>query len=272
MAAVNNPITLMSMQELLDETCGICHESLYFQKIQPIETPCHHRFHRHCLSSWCERTDLTTCRCPACRAQFNFKTQLTKIGTQIRDKVRTSPKSEIDDLDFTSYESEDVKAIKAKLTFMRRDGTRRKAGHGTRRSPNRSLSASSLTPSPTALSASLSPNTQRRRAIRFRNDYPESTKIIDARNRLLERMLINPSYKRLKMTESQKLKFRREVFSRHGTIFQPNTQDVFDIEKNAGSWFRHTIDDLSTGKIKTMKDIDEIDGAFSTMQNALFYR
>ncbi len=155
MAAFTNTISSTPLQELVNQQCSICMDSLYFQNSQPVEiNTCNHKFHKKCLNDWCGRNNnrTSTCNCPYCRNEFNYKTELKKLGTQIRNKVRAATNSEINDINYSDvYEEDAIKEVKTKINHMKRDGTRRKAGQQTtgrnRRSPNRSLSASSLTPS-----------------------------------------------------------------------------------------------------------------------------
>lgn len=247
-----NPISSMSMQELLDETCPICSESLYFQQTQPIETPCRHRFHRKCLNDWCERTNLTRCNCPACRTPFNFKKQLTKIGTHIRNKVRTASNPEIKNLVFSAYEGADVQAIKEKLKFMRRDGTRRKAGPGTKRAANRSLSASSLTRSKTRtppprnteedinerLTQALEIINSQYNAYRSNAQRLTQREVSNLKSTLLNDMRSSEEYSNLRLSNLKKKKFLDEAIISEVPL---NPEDVINIIENAGNWVRHTI-------------------------------
>ena len=84
-----NPINQMSQEDLDEEECAICMESLYNR--DPVEiNNCHHIFHRSCLQDNCANLALNNtlqrCKCPTCRGEFNFNTGLTNLIPQVQDR------------------------------------------------------------------------------------------------------------------------------------------------------------------------------------------
>ena len=92
------PINTLSIGELHDTRCQICHNPLYYpSEEKPVPNPteittCHHRFHYYCLKEdWCNndkaRNTLEKCKCPTCEKIFNCNTQLEDLSGQVRDKI-----------------------------------------------------------------------------------------------------------------------------------------------------------------------------------------
>ncbi len=138
---MNTHIQTHSLNELVNELCSVCGESVFFQSKNPVQIEkCGHFYHKACLKQWCKTgNNMNACLCPLCKERFIFKSDAKSVKTAIKHKVKSATEEQIRNVSYSNlYDTNDANQIRDKIDSMRT------------RSHSNSLSSASTprTPSP----------------------------------------------------------------------------------------------------------------------------
>lgn len=112
---------MSELDDLVNELCSVCGESVFFQNNSPVKIKCGHHFHKSCLNQWCKVGNrFKNCSCPLCKNKFDYKADKKNLKSETSQKIKAASQKQIDDIRFTHlYSQSDIQQIRENIDSMR---------------------------------------------------------------------------------------------------------------------------------------------------------
>lgn len=119
---MNTDIQTYSLNELVNELCSVCGESVFFQNKNPVQIEkCGHFYHKACLKQWCKTgNNMNACLCPLCKERFIFKSDAKSLKSKIKQRVKSATEEQIRNVAYSNlYDTNDANQIRDNIDSMR---------------------------------------------------------------------------------------------------------------------------------------------------------